>query len=158
MDPKHAGEILRKFPSFAGIFPPDRLSPVTKYPAGYLLTTKPYGSSGNHAVAAYFESRHYCEFFDPGGFPPIEEEIKEWLKENAAIIRYSSSPVQSSGGHRYTDACGPMCIVFLALKDEGYSLEQVISFFSRKDQACNDKIAWALTRIIRKKQYKPTAE
>lgn len=144
--------IMTKFPTFRGFFWTNELPEVKEYPSGYLIGIWSKERNDGHGVGAFFHSRHYCEYFDSHGLPPVNNKLIKWLSKYASVIRHSAVPLQDR--HPATEgACGPFSIVFLALKDREETLEQILAYFS-KDKACNDQIAKVMTRIFNRPEYK----
>jgi len=64
---------LKKFKTFLGAFPKDKL-PKTRKPCGLIINTDSSNNPGEHWVAIYTDN-NCSEYFDSFGLPPLQEEI-----------------------------------------------------------------------------------
>lgn len=118
---------------------------VQRYPASFVINTAPHDHPGEHWVAAFLHSKEYGEYFDSYGLRPIEPRITTWLLKNAYDICYSGTLLQDVDPT--SDACGPFAICFVAMKDLGYSLEDIITHFY-KTLPSNDMVAATMARLF----------
>jgi hypothetical protein len=98
---------------FIGVFASDniRISPTASYPLCFVANTERQGTAGEHWIACWASSRQRVEYFDSFGDPP-PPEIEHKLRAHFPVIEKNKFRMQSL----LSDACGPYCIAFLALR------------------------------------------
>jgi hypothetical protein len=134
-------EILKKYRRlkgiFIGVFASDNIhiEPNATFPLCFVANTERQGTVGEHWVACWAPSRLRVEYFDSFGDPP-PPEIQQTLLVHFPAIERNKFRLQSV----LSDACGPYCITFLALRLRCGSfsriMRQFVSLpFPERDQA-----------------------
>ena len=137
MDTVSINRILAGVKEFRGTWPAD--APVKPaHPAGYIFNTHEASKPGEHWVALWVDARRRGEYFDPYGIPPLTRTLERQVIRLCESYSVNKCPIQSlSMG---SQACGPHCIVFVALKSLGYSMEQICGLFNR-NREINDIVS-----------------
>jgi hypothetical protein len=122
---------------FLGVFASDNIliPPSPTYPLCFVANTERQGTAGEHWVACWASSRARVEYFDSFGDPP-PAEIEHTLRSHFPTIERNKFRLQSA----LTDACGPYCIAFVALRlrcgNFRHLMRQFVSLpFPARDQA-----------------------
>jgi len=112
---------------FLGVFASDQLPHrIGHYPASLVVNTDPVHKPGTHWIAYYFDAKHHLDYFDSEGMPPHPNTpLSQFADRNADSLSYCDKPLQSI----HSAVCGYYCIAFLSLRNRGYSLEQIVSFY-----------------------------
>ena len=120
--------------SFVGVFPRDRLPDLYSFPCSVVINTEPSYKKGEHWIALYFNERRFCEFFDSYGLPPSAYGLDKYIQRFASDWNYNKYQLQGW----FSSACRYYCIYFILLKSRHFSLDDVISLFSKSDFSLND--------------------
>lgn len=136
MNSSEITKALSKTIFFGGVFPCDRVPVPRRLPVSYVINTDPSDESGTHWVALFVGNDHKVEYFDSFGFPPLQFEIQDFIREvsNREFV-YSSASLQ----HPYANSCGRYCIAFVKSKGKGSSFVSFITKFDY-DQLKNEEM------------------
>lgn len=103
---------------FGGVFASDRL-PASRGPfSSFIINLDPQRLGGSHWVSVFFDERENkrynerasrCYYFDSYGFPPLQRDILQFLKNNSSEIYYNETSYQQIA----TTTCGLYCLYFL---------------------------------------------
>lgn len=130
-------------PLYAGIYAADTLPRTVTRPSLLIANTDPKRKPGAHWVAFYIDTNGYGEYFDSYGLPPIVETHRQFLDRQCTTWTWNSVELQS-----YTSrVCGEYCVLYLAHKARGLSLNDFMCIYERR--ASNNK-----NDIITKKIFK----
>lgn len=99
--------ITKKY--FLGAFAFDELPVITRYPASFIVNTKPRNNEGEHWLALYFNQKKFCYFFDSYGFSPSYHKLLNYIKYYSIELNYNMKALQEMG----SIVCGEYCIMFL---------------------------------------------
>jgi len=103
----------------------------------YVINTDDSHLPGTHWVAVYFPHGGSVEYFDSYGLPPMEKDILEFMRRNAASTRFNNVRLQGSKSM----VCGQYCVHFLHQRSLGYSLERLVNFFDMEYARNDDKVS-----------------
>lgn len=120
---------------YGGIYAADRLPQMphsTEKPVGFVANTDNHDSPGQHWVAFYFPVKGPSEYFDSYGLPPWKSQFLKFLGMNYIKNNYA---LQSSK----SDVCGQYCIMYLMLRANNYTQNEILSLFSTNTQQ-NDAV------------------
>lgn len=130
-----------------GVFPRDYLSidSFTKFPTCCIVNTDISSKPGQHWVAYYLNSPSDYEFFDSFGLTPAHYQFKLNFPE-----KLNSTSFQSD----FSNTCGQFCLYYLHQKSLGFSLNDIITSFSKLNLRWNDKLVRKfLSRISNRKSF-----
>ena len=97
--------------TFKGAYALDQITRLKpRFPAAYVINTKPSTSPGEHWVAVYIRSNGKAVYFDSLGFQPRHTQIIKFLKKHSTKRTFSRKIIQNP----FTVTCGEHCIVFLS--------------------------------------------
>lgn len=139
--------ILHKMPEFVGVFPSDVVLP-RRIPGAYIINYDTSQGLGTHWVSIYMDTNEIAYYFDPYGFPPLIDSIKNNLDRLSKVWIYNDVCYQDLSPSSY--ACGHYCIAFLIFKHLGFSHSFIKKFFSEKIPALNDTKAIDLIDLFNK--------
>jgi hypothetical protein len=94
--------------------------------------------TGQYWLVFYVPDKGPIEYFDPLGKIPsyYQKSFEKFLFNNSTGYLFSSKPVQSSK----SSACGYFCLFFAALRCDGYSFEEIMSFFNLENLDKNTEL------------------
>ena len=127
--------------SFIGVFARDKLPEVKNYPTSFILNTQPTYKPGEHWLAVYFNKDRLCEFFDSFVFPPSIYGLDKYLKSKSSDFVSNTQQIQDND----SASCGYYTIFFILLKNRNFSLDEIISFFSKNNFKLNDYLVGHVT-------------
>lgn len=141
--------------TFMGVFPSDDLPKKNLRPGeSIILNYCGKTSPGCHWLALMRnKSAKSIEVFDSSGLAlhQINENIKKFITqhrsgEKNAVVRvfYNRKPLQDF----YSSTCGQYAIIFLVLRNMGYSTKKITSLFDSKKLKENDRTVLALFNKI----------
>jgi hypothetical protein len=122
--------------AYFGVYAADTLPHVLKVPALFIANTDVQTLKGTHWVAFHIDSSGHCEFFDSFGNQPIVPEHRHFLVQTCKSWSHNNMSLQ---GFTST-VCGHYCIMFLAFKARGLSIESFLSLFESNQSSFNDKL------------------
>lgn len=137
--------ILKSY--FQGVLASDQLpmSP-SKRTSAYIVNTDPHDKPGRHWIA-FWTDQGICEIMDSYGLPlqyyqarPLERWTKKWkyIVSNGRALQSLTSK-----------ACGHYCLFYLKAKSKGYSMQDFLTYFSKKDYVANDhQVGEMLQKLI----------
>jgi len=136
----------RQIDSFGGVFAADQLpQTLNKVPFSLIVNTHKSNMPGEHWVAIYINKNNFGEYFDSFGMAPYVDEIENFLHTVCKDgWTYNSTPIQGLSSIK----CGQFCILFIWLRNLGFTMSQISNLFSKKDGATNDKIIDEFYRFI----------
>ena len=129
--------------TFLGVFPCDNLPILKSFPASLIMNTEPQNKPGKHWVAMYINENRFGLYFDSYGFPPLNEEFKEFLDKNCSAWTYNKIMFQSYNSF----TCGDYCVLFILLESLGYSIYDYIHLFT-DDTRTNDEIVHEIFKSL----------
>lgn len=119
-----------------GVYAADTLPSALKLPALFIANTDVQSLPGSHWVAFHIDSGRHCEFFDSFGGQPIIPEHMRFLAQTCKSWSHNNMSLQ---GFTST-VCGHYCVMFLAYKARGLSMDSFLSLFERNQSVFNDKL------------------
>jgi hypothetical protein len=114
---------------FDGVFASDKLPiPLPHFPSAVVANVDPAHKAGSHWIAYHFDGGQHLDYFDSYGHPPqfYNDDLGEFATMNSTTVSYNDRQVQGFD----TDVCGQYCILFLALRARGYSLQGIRDYYS----------------------------
>lgn len=135
---------LKDFDSFKGVFARDEIPSITSLPASLVINTHTSAQDGEHWVSVFIGENGFGEYFDSYGLEPLNEEIINFLEKNCTN-GWCYSTVMLQGLTSIT--CGHYCILFLYMRNLGFSLCKVIKLFSN-NHFVNDRIVTSLYKEL----------
>jgi len=135
-------DILRDIPGFLGVFPNDGLNSVD--PSIFKSDSRVFGvvnfhnmdQEGSHWVCFYRgDHAKSIEYFDPFGVYPTKE-MEGFLKKFGLPIVLVIRQIQPLD----SDACGYYVTEFIKLRDDGYSLYEILFDVFENEPAQNERI------------------
>ena len=102
---------------------------------GAIINCCPRGLPGIHWVCIFKINKNLIEFYDPLGKTPEHYKLTNKLFKIAPKINYSSMRVQN----RASNVCGYHCLFYLYYKSRGYSLNNILRNFCKKNTRENDR-------------------
>ena len=144
MNSQQLASALAGVRGFRGVRASDQIWEAYNSPGFYIFNTDPSYKSGRHWLAVDVTSNP-PEWFDSLGRPPsfYKDQFEYLLIHNGPQYLYNCRRLQDYG----SETCGHYCIYYIDLKGLGYTMEEILSRFS-KDLARNDQIA---TEFVRKR-------
>jgi hypothetical protein len=121
---------------YYGVYAADTIPSVLNWPALLVANTDVQTLPGSHWVAFHIDSSGHCEFFDSFGNQPIISEHRRFLVQTCKSWSHNNMPLQ---GFTST-VCGHYCVMFLAYKARGLSMESFLSLFESNQPSFNDKL------------------
>lgn len=125
MNNREISRILRSHPTihndFNGVFPGDML-PTDRRPGFYVANTDPHNLPGKHWVAFYIPQNGVMEYWDSYGFEPpdiFQTFLTDTFKRSRKFIQ-----------HPLSSTCGQYCIFYILQRHKGYTLQEIVSYFS----------------------------
>ena len=104
---------LQNVKCYGGAFCRDQLPKINKLPCVLISNTDPCSKPGQHWVAMHLKANGSGEYFDSYGFPPIHEDLINFLN-------FNSPSGWSFNKHVYqamdSDVCGLYCILYTRQK------------------------------------------
>ena len=120
---------------FVGVAARDTLpkKPRRRRPCAYICNTaKAHPHLGEHWVCFYFKKKAPPEYFDSNGMSPQFASFQRFLggywKENRLMLQSPLSTV-----------CGQYCMFYILMRNKGYTMEEIQSWFSPYDLLKNDQ-------------------
>ena len=99
-----------------------------------MCNASPSSSRGTHWFAL-FKENNIVELMDPLGANPTTYDLVPFLKDQKADrCIYNGVRIQSLD----SKVCGHYCIFFAFWRSMGYSMENILQFFSEHDFVAND--------------------
>ena len=98
-------KIIKPPTKFLGVFPKNQIpaiSSMTYFPVCFIANTDESTLPGSHWVAFWFDSPHYCEFFDSYGIAPHAYGF------DVTISSYNHQTLQSFN----SSVCGQYCLYY----------------------------------------------
>jgi hypothetical protein len=128
----------QRLKSFTGVFAADKLPrTLNELPSSLIVNTHKSSMPGEHWVAIYVNENGFGEYFDSFGMAPYVDEIKDFLNSVCKDgWTYNTSAIQGLSSIK----CGQFCIVFIWFRNLGFTMNQVLSLFSKQDGMTNDQI------------------
>lgn len=117
---------LQRLRIFSGVYAADCLPHRIKLPCAFIINTSPRSELQGHWIALYINKNGVAEYFDSFGFPPIQKDIKYFLRVHAKKIIYNMKQLQ----HLSSVKCGKFAIVFILIKMFGKSTKELTAKFS----------------------------
>lgn len=135
MDTVQINKKLNSIPSFVGTFAADRIPIVSKRPASFVLNFDRHNSQGSHWVSLILLPNGEAEYMDSFGFPPLQEDIREYITNNSNAYTYNCQQFQ----HPLAVSCGLYAIHFIKHRNQNLSFESFTAHFS-KNLTRNEKV------------------
>jgi hypothetical protein len=138
MDSFTIDNLLKPVSNFIGVYARDELSSLTLgFDEGLIINTDKRDEPGEHWVAIYKENDGFCEYFDPYGLPPLQDEFYNFLSTNSKVgFGYNANQLQCVE----CVTCGHYCIEYIIQKCvETKSLCEIVNSFT-KNPLINDII------------------
>lgn len=107
-----------------GVFAADRIPTKYKRPAAFIINTDDYGQPGTHWIAIFIPKKASIEYFDSYGLSPYIQSHRSFLKGKKWI--HNDREMQSLT----STVCGHYCLLFLASRMNGFSLQQFKNSFT----------------------------
>jgi hypothetical protein len=141
MDSITIRRFLKNANNFVGVFPRDLIpNNITKRPVSLIVNTDTSDKPGEHWVAIYLNENGSGEYFDSYGLPPLFDEFYFFLNTTCPLgWAYNKITLQCLS----CITCGHYCVLYLKLRNLGYSYCDFISLFSY-DLNKNDEIVKSL--------------
>ena len=98
---------------FKGVYPCDKIPKSLPSNAAIIANTDPYGKSGRHWVAYFFNPTHVY-YFDSYGQPPLNKELKRPMTVRKSK-KYFGRRLQGS-----SPVCGHYCLYFILAMIKGW--------------------------------------
>ena len=112
---------------FIGAFPRDSIPVVGQRPAYFVVNTDSNNEPGEHWVAMALLPEGKGEYFDSFGFPPLHEDIQNYIKGTCPnSFKYSNKTIQSP----QSNFCGIYCIAFIISKNRNIKFRDYIANFT----------------------------
>ena len=128
--------VLQNEKDFGGVRPSDKLKTCepNKF---YILNTDPSTKPGHHWVAVYLKPG-LCEFFDSLGEAPSKynQDFDKLMLLNGPKYMYNTHRIQNYS----SQVCGHYCIFYIIMRCKGYSLLDIVQFFSKNRLQFNDAV------------------
>ena len=144
---------LKKESQFIGAYPcnliPIKLPPP---PYGLIINTDRDDQPGSHWISVFVTKENHGEYFDSFGFPPLVQDIVNFLDKQGFCFCRSDSVIQ----HPTSVACGHFAIGFLLARFRGVSFEEFLALFDTSPLRNNDTIIkeWNTTFLKQSKYEK----
>lgn len=121
---------------YRGVYPKDLLpAKIPETPSAYVINTDTSRGPGKHCVAVYFAVSGKAEYFDSFGLPPLDKEIKAFIKRNSQSVSHNSRLLQNIT----SSACGLYVVYFVLGKSKGLSLQRLTTPFQPHHLQKNDR-------------------
>ena len=132
-------------PYFRGVFPADRIPPVSKKRVNaFIVNTDPASQLGEHWLALWTEG-NTCEVFDSYGLPLSTYKhptLQAWLSQWKDIIR-SNHPLQAMDSF----TCGHYVLFFLKATVRHVSFQDFLAQWHSTNLVLNDQCSDQLTAV-----------
>ena len=122
--------------AFLGVYPRDMLPIIKTFPSSVIINTDPSHLAGRHWIAFYFDDKKKCTFFDSYGNNPSVFNLNSYLKQFSIELEFNKQRLQGLT----SSSCGHYCIFFIRLISRGYSLDEIIQYFSKNNFSFNDNL------------------
>lgn len=129
-------------PTFQGVFPSDQLPGKIRFPCSIVANTDPADRPGEHWVAYYFDKMGNAEYFDSYGFAPFGN-LEAFFKKHGKNHKYNNLSLQGE-----SDSCGHYCVIYLARRNRGSSIKQIVSSYFGKRIGQFDSVVRRLVECI----------
>ena len=135
-------------PYFRGVFPADKLPPVSKKRVNaYIVNTDPAGEPGEHWFGIW-TYHNICEVFDSYGLPLSSYKnptLQTWFKQWKEVIS-SDQPLQAMDSF----TCGHYVLFFLKAKARHASFQDFLAQWHLNNLVLNDRrVGEKLQRLIK---------
>lgn len=133
---------------FSGFLTPDTKIKIKTFPALVIINTDKITGSGEHWCAAFHMNENLCDFFDPFGFSPNNQEsgynLTPTLFNNCKKrIFYNKKQVQAFNA----STCGHHCVYFSLLRCNNIPMNKILKSYYSNDIKKNDE---AVLKVIEK--------
>ena len=130
-------KFLKQEVRFLGAFPCNRI-PKTKLrpPYGIILNTDRDDQPGSHWTSVFVSADGHGEYFDSFAFPPLKQEIVDFLTLQDTCFCISQVVIQ----HPSSVACGHFAIGFILARLKGISFENYLTKFESNNLLENDQL------------------
>lgn len=128
--------MMKKHQSFRGVFAKDMLANKVRSHESGLINLDNHFNSGTHWTCYYnHPNEKFVEYFDSYGMEPPQEVIT-FLKTSKKPIVFNSNQIQSFE----SKSCGWYCVYFIAHREAGKSMYDVIYSFDQWPSSTNQQI------------------
>lgn len=111
---------------FKGVFASDNLPKTFSLPAAFVVNLSHHNTIGSHWIGLYIDSNRVAEYFDSFGFPPLQKDIKKFVKLHSKSFYYSKKQIQ----HIASNKCGKFVILFILAKMYKKDFGEILERFS----------------------------
>lgn len=130
-------------PLFRGVFAADNLPRSVQEPCMLIVNTDPISRKGEHWIAIYIDEFKRAEHFCSYGNLPIEAH-KQFLQHQSSTYTCNEVQLQSF----FSEVCGEYCLLFLAHRARGLSMQEFLWFFQNRNVNQNDQLVQTLCNEI----------
>lgn len=127
-------------PYFCGVVAHDQLNLMPTPKTGFFVcnTDDSEGPGKHWVVFAWTEPKNPVEFFDSLAKPPdlYHKDFVNFLINKGPNYTYSVKRIQAQG----SIVCGEYCVFYAYHRCQGYSMLEILNYFSDKDLEANDEI------------------
>lgn len=107
------------------------------FPHLWIVNNAPTYTGGEH-WCVLFVYNDYCEFFDPFGRSPAENNVLFSILNHCPKIKYNNKQFQSI----YAQTCGHHCIFFAVLRARGISAREIQKMYDENNLKQNDDMVF----------------
>ena len=132
---KELFEKLKSLTSFVGVFSSNNIPNIKIYPSSLIANSHPTNKPGEHWIAMYINEDKFGIYFNSYGLYPLNQEFEKFLNDHTNNWIYNKTMLQSLN----STTCGHYCVLFILLITSGYSLNDIVSKFT-KNTKINDLI------------------
>jgi hypothetical protein len=137
MDTLTINKLLQNVKGYIGAFPRDLIpTHINKRPISLIVNSHTSDKPGEHWIALILDENGSGEYFDSYGLPPLNGDINSFM-EKMCPLGWAYNPVTLQCLSCIT--CGHYCVLYIKLRNFGYSYCDFISLFS-KNLNQNEKI------------------
>lgn len=133
-------QTLASVPYFKGVYPCDQLPSKFTLPAIFIFNHDPGYLSGTHWSTIAISDNGLADYMDSYGLPPLQQEIKYFLRLHSKHQRYNKKRLQSMT----SNVCGHYACIFALYRAVDLSMKDFTDEFSSNDFCHNDQIVMQL--------------